>query len=434
MGTRPPHGIGFHPSESLVAIFVPREKCAATLSEITAISRSRSGSLKVSFYLASQHVLIFYLGMPHLSQFPTQKSVAAASGVSRAAVGAILSGGEAAARYSPATRERVEAVAQRMHYRPHRGAQAMRKQRSNLIAIVHFGAGIEAAHKSNLALSRELNAAGFDCLAVDMNWHGGSVDRILEELIQARIEGVLISHIQDVFSDEHIHILRQAGIPLVSINGERRENVSLICDNALKAFGEMTSHLLALGHRRILQLLPAFDLTSGSRSYRERKEGFASAFATSGRWFEVADGDFSMDLFTGGGVQGITVNQNPRGYELLERPVYHFCKSLGASGFWPDAIVCSNDSYGVEAIMAAFEAGLNVPGDFAVTGYDNDRIGEFPILGLTTAEQDLENICTTAVRTLVERLRDPNLPAVTKKFDSKLILRSSCGTMASANL
>jgi len=386
------------------------------------------------FSLAFQHVLANGENVLNKIGVPTQKSVAEASGVSRATVGAILAGGATASRYSEETRNRVKAAAKQLHYRPHRAAQVMRRQRSNLIAIVHFGAGIEAAHKSNLALSRELNAAGFDHLAVDMNWHGGSVERTLEEFIQARVEGVLISHIQEVFGDEHVEVLRQAGIPVVSINGERRENVSLICDNVAKAFSQLTAHLLAQGHRRVIQLLPKVNAqpgNPGSRAHGDRKKGFASSFVGCGRWIEVAEEEFSMDLFDCADAQGITVNQDPRQYELLERPVYHFCKRLCASGPLPDALVCSNDMYAVEAIMALREAGLNVPGDLAVTGYDNDRIGEFPALGLTTAEQDLENICTTGVRALVERRNNPGLPAVTQSFDSKLILRSSCGKRAS---
>jgi LacI family transcriptional regulator len=305
----------------------------------------------------------------------------------------------------------------------------MRKQRSNLIAIVHFGAGIEAAHKANLNLAREVNAAGYDYLALDMNWHGGSVDRTLEELIQARVEGVLISHIQEVFGEEHVRALQQAGIPVVSINGARREGVPLICDNAAKAFAQLTSHLLGMGHRRIIQLLPTVDLStanSGSRGHRARQKGFRSAFTDSGRWMQISEEDFSMEFLTRGEVVGITVDQNTRHYEHLEHPVYHFCQRLFATGSWPDAIVCPNDQYAVEAIMAAQEVGLSVPGDLAVTGYDNDSLGAFPAMGLTTAEQDLENICVTGVRTLIAMRDNPGLPAVTQSFDSQLILRSSC--------
>ena len=67
-----------------------------------------------------------------------------------------------------------------------------------MIGIVHFGAGIEAALKVNLTLAADVCARGYDYLAVDMNWHGGSVERVIDELIQSRVEGVIISHIQEM--------------------------------------------------------------------------------------------------------------------------------------------------------------------------------------------------------------------------------------------
>lgn len=341
-----------------------------------------------------------------------------------------MSEGMAATRFSEETRKRVLATAKMLRYRPNRAAQMMRRRRSNLLGIVHFGAGIEAAHKVNQQLAQEAHTVGFDYLSLDMNWYGGSVERTLGELIQARVEGVLISHIQEHFEEKHVAELQHRDIPVVFVNGERRKNVSLICDNIPGAFSQLTAHLLALGHRRILQILPAVGpgVNSGSlRTFGDRKRGFAAGISAVGQWREISEDGFSMDVFESGEVVGITVSQNPRSYERMEWPVYHFLKRLCASGSLPDAVVCSNDAHAVQAIMAAQELGLSVPQDFAVTGYDNDQMGAFPALGITTAEQDTKNICATAVRSLLERRNDPHLPAVIQTFDSELILRTSCG-------
>src|SRR5690606_33902537 len=120
---------------------------------------------------------------------------------------------------------RVLEAAEKLGYRPHRPAQVMRRQRSNLVAIVHFGGGIEAARKTNLVLARVANEMGYDYLSLDMNWYGGSVDRAVEEIVRVRAEGVLISHTHDVFHDEHVAKLNQAGIPVVAVNGGRRRNL-----------------------------------------------------------------------------------------------------------------------------------------------------------------------------------------------------------------
>ncbi len=249
------------------------------------------------------------------------------------------------------------------------------------------------------------------------------------------MEGVLISHIQDVFEEEHIEALRRAGIPVVSINGERRTHVPLICDNLSKAFELLTRHLLDVGHRRILNLASSDRhlRKSRTRTLSQRVQGFRQAIEERGSWEVCTEREFfehwPRETKGDGGISGLTVKQNPGMYSRLEQPVYKFCKRLFATGKLPDAIVCSNDTYATEAIVAALECGVRIPGDMAVTGYDNDRLGAFPIFGITTAEQDIESICRKAVETLIQRMADPNQEVKHQVFDSKIILRTSCGRM-----
>ena len=366
---------------------------------------------------------------------PTLRIIAEKAGVSRETVSHIL-GGKLAENYKLATRTRVLEIARELNYRPHRGAQAMKAGRSNLIAIVHFGAGIEAAHKTNLVLSRLVHERGYDYLAMDMNWYGGSVERTLEEIIRARVEGVLISHIQEVFEDEHIEELLRAGIPIVSVNGSRRPKVPLNCNNAGKAFEALTRHLLQVGHRRIIQLISSFAhiLEGREPSSTERTDGFRKAIEGSGEWMVMGEEEFFASWpqisrrIPRDRVLGVTVEQDARLYERVDKPVYRFCDRLFPDGNLPDAMVCMNDLYAMEVIAAALEHGVKVPGDVAVTGYDNDRIGEFPAFGLTTAEQDLEGICSAAIETLMKRIAGQVEPVEDRFFDSRIIIRSSCGS------
>ncbi|CAN5391724.1 LacI family DNA-binding transcriptional regulator [soil metagenome] len=353
--------------------------------------------------------------------------------VSRETVSHIL-GGKLAERYKMSTRTKVLEIAEQLNYRPHRGAQAMKSGRSNLIAIVHFGAGIEAAHKTNLALSRMVNEKGYDYLAMDMNWYGGSVERTLAELIRARVEGVLVSHIQEVFQEEHVAELRAAGIPVVSVNGGYRSSIPLICDNVDKAFQDLTRHLLNLGHRRILQLVASFSHLSLelARTNNHRLTGFRTAIEKRGRWLSFTEDEFfgnwsKLYAESSQEILGITVQQEARLYERVDKPVYRFCSHLFPQGALPDAIVCTNDMYAMEVIAAGLEHSVRVPENIAVVGYDNDRIGEFPAFGITTAEQDIEGICAAAVDVLMGHIKQPSEDTSTSMFDSRIIIRSSCG-------
>jgi len=364
----------------------------------------------------------------------TQRQIAEALGVSCATVANILSQ-KKGLRYSSQTRERVLQKAQELGYQPNRASQSIRRQRSNLIAIVHFGAGIEAAHKANTALSLKVHEAGFDYLSVDMDWHGGSVDRTLADLIENRVEGVLISHIQEILSDEHIGILHRAGIPLVSINGDLREGVTMVGHDARGPFQRMTNHLLDVGHRQLLCLTHTGIGADGGehREDTHRKRGFRQAIEARGAFQIIPEKDFFARSSNGNaleqGISGIAVQQDFLQYQRLEQPVYRFCKRLFASGNLPDAIVCMSDKYALEAIMAAQEVGVRIPDDLAVTGYDNDLIGSFPAIGLTTAEQDIENICKAGVEELVKLVQDPSRGISRQTFGSRLVLRTSCGRM-----
>lgn len=365
---------------------------------------------------------------------PTLQMIAERAGVSRETVSHIL-GGKLAERYKAATRTKVLEIAEELNYRPHRGAQAMKAGRSNLIAIVHFGAGIEAAHKTNLALSRLVNEKGYDYLAMDMNWYGGSVERTLAEIIRARVEGVLISHIQEVFEDEHIEGLLGAGIPVVSVNGSCRPNVPLVCNDAGKAFQDLTRHLLNSGHRKILQLISSSSHLPPQRapSLTQRASGFRAAVEARGEWMSLSEDEFftrwpGIAANAGKRAIGITIHQEARLYERVDKPVYKFCNRLFPHHPLPDAIVCMNDFYAMEVIAAGLEHGVMVPEDLALTGYDNDRIGEFPAFGITTAEQDIEGICSAAVEILMKQIADPSLKAKDRLFDSRIIIRSSSGS------
>ncbi len=362
----------------------------------------------------------------------TQRQIAERLKLSCSTVANIL-GKRAGMRYGKATRERVLKAAAELGYQRNRAAQAIRRQRSNLIGIVHFGAGIEAAHKANLALSAEVHARGYDYLAVDMNWHGGSVERVVNELIQARVEGVLISHIQEVFQQEHVDSLVHVGIPVVAINGEPRSRASLLCDDVFSAFQGLARHLVEMGHRRILHLWPTVEPLDQNRAIGNRLKGFRSAFEGRGTWMALTEDEFLdawPDQLPGAGdLVGVTVKQPMERYSVLDRPVYRFCERLFAAGALPDAIVCTNDVAAIELIAAGLEHGVRVPEDVAITGYDNDRIGEYPAFGLTTAEQDFARMSSAAVAEIFQRISHPGGDPKHEAFSSKLVLRASCGRM-----
>jgi LacI family transcriptional regulator len=93
----------------------------------------------------------------------------------------------------------------------------------------------------------------------------------------------------------------------------------------------------------------------------------------------------------------------------------------------PRALVCANDQTAIGAMAALQHAGLSVPGDVAVTGFDGIQLGRHLHPGLTTVVQPMAALGDTAVMMLKDRIGGSSLPQRTVELPVRLELRSSCG-------
>src|SRR5690348_16512130 len=122
---------------------------------------------------------------------------------------------------------------------------------------------------------------------------------------------------------------------------------------------------------------------------------------------------------------------------LPEAPVYHgdfttaggrrVAERIIAAGRVPRALVCANDQTAIGAMAALEQAGLSVPGDVAVTGFDGIQLGQHLRPGLTTVVQPMAALGDTAVAMLSDRIGGAELPPRTVELPVRLELRGSCG-------
>ncbi len=343
--------------------------------------------------------------------FVTQQSIADAVGVSRETVAQIL-GGKEGHRYSEETQQRVRKTAEALGYRPSRAAQIMRKRRSNLIGVLHFGSGHYLAHQSTQLLPQCLHARGFDPLVMDLSWLGGCYRRAVEQLIEARAEGVIIAYAGESFHREEVEMLRNAGIPLVALAGNQWKEVPVVLGDSTDAFRKIVGHLAGLGHERLLYL--GKDIQNAAP--RNRLLGFKYGLED----FPHLEGRIGL---------------LPNDTDILdsERTPYEFALELFAKGEIPDAIVCSNDQFARGVISAASEVGLRAPQDFAITGFDNEPFSARSPYFLTTASVDIAAQCRLAVKLLLDLISGKELRQCEHVFPSELIIRRSCGSMAKAS-
>jgi LacI family transcriptional regulator len=97
----------------------------------------------------------------------------------------------------------------------------------------------------------------------------------------------------------------------------------------------------------------------------------------------------------------------------------------------PDAIICGNDQMAIGAMRELHRAGLRVPADIAVAGFDDMHLGALLSPPLTTVRQPMRLLGERACSMLLERIADPTRPRRAERLATRLIVRESCGCAGS---
>ncbi len=324
----------------------------------------------------------------------------------------------------------VQEEAARMNYRPHRYAQIMRAGKSGMIGIFHFGGLSQVAAERTWHASRAVRDAGYNILACDVSWTPGGTRAGCEAMLDARVEGVIVAGLNDPASAEELKPLRVAKIPIVTLSGNELPGVPHIRGDAERAILEMTRHLMKLGRRRLLLMIP---MTEGSKkgTYAwwgtERLKGFQKAFRLRSTTMVP---QFSMR--PGGAIEGrVATNHFPldrfnpflQGQQTLSR--------ILTTSPHPDAVICSNDEWAIGAMAACREKGLRVPQDIAITGFDNNSMGNFLNVPLTTIDQPSKAMAERAVELLLATMHGEKVSRTPRvvRFPCTLVIRSSCGVL-----
>jgi len=355
----------------------------------------------------------------------TQAQIAKNLGISRATVAAALNP-HSSVRLRSETRALVQKEVTRLKYRPHRYAQIMRAGKSGLIGVFHFGGLAQVAAERTWHASRAIKAAGYDVLANDASWNTGGVKAGCEAMLDAQVEGVIVAGLNNSLSTDELQSLRAARIPMVTLSGNELRGTPQVRGDARDAFERLTQHLISLGRRRLLLLLPLTQSMQQQGGYiwagLERLQGFKAAMALAG--------GREISRFSRGrrGIEGRIVE-----VELDAAPFDPFAKAcetmqlMLTQSLPPDAVLCSNDDWAVGTLSSLRESGLCVPHDVAITGYDNTAVGAYLDVPLTSVAQPNQAMAERAVDLLLKKIQGKRVPLAPIKFPCELIIRSSCG-------
>lgn len=329
----------------------------------------------------------------------TLNDVAREAGVSLITASRALRG---VGRVAEETRQRVLKVAARLAYTPDILAQRMRGSSSNIIGVIINGFGSAFIQEVLTLINIEADRAGYDLIIFNSGRFDDPRRTSTTEMLRKLCAGllVLLPNVEDQLLDK----LERAQAPCVLINFDARQiDLPVIGGSNRVPVRQAVEHLLALGHTRIAFIRGA----AHSGQSEERRKGYQEAMAQAGielhpDW--IRQGDFTE-------VGGFTQTQ-----ALLALPQP------------PTAIVAANDAMAFGAYDAIAAAGLKIPEDISIIGFDDVARSSYMHPRLTTVRQPLEDIAVRAVEELIKAIRlGRSAGGFRLELPARLILRGSTG-------
>jgi DNA-binding LacI/PurR family transcriptional regulator len=293
----------------------------------------------------------------------TLSDVAARAGVSKATASRVLNGNSAV---DPRTRDRVLAAIAELDYTPSPLARRLSFGRTLTISVVTTFLTRPQAAERLRGIDAVLSDSEFDLVIYNVE----SIDKrdqYVRGLTSAkRTDGLLVISLP--LREEDVQRLSSAAIPVVVVDAHAPavEGLPHVVGDDIGGGEIATRHLLELGHRRIAFLGDQFDNPFGFTSSRHRYIGYEQALGG-------ASVSVRPDL--------VALGAHSR-YEARE-----LAARILTRDDRPSAIFAASDTQALGVISAAHEAGLRVPDDLSVIGYDDTEMADY--LGLTTVRQQL---------------------------------------------
>ncbi|WP_063048524.1 LacI family DNA-binding transcriptional regulator [Nocardia arthritidis] len=325
---------------------------------------------------------------------PTMEDVAARAGVSRALVSLVMRNSP---KVSEHRRRAVLDAAKDLGYQPHFMARSLASRTSNIVGVM-----VSDLRNAFFAdVIEGMDAAAQECgLELILNTGRRSAARertALESLLSFRPGGVIL--LSPILPAAAIReAAHQASLVLVSRTSTFAA-VDTVNDDGEAGAALAVDHLVRLGHRRIVHLDGG-----GAFTAAPRRKGYRAAMQRHGLEPMVVPSEHT----------------DSAGMAAVRKLLNLFSRDN-----FPTALVCGNDFNAVGALSALEEAGLRVPEDVSVVGYDNTSLAALRHVALTTIDQPRVQMGRLAIEALTERLRDGRTTPVRRRVEPSLIVRST---------
>lgn len=328
---------------------------------------------------------------------PTIHDVASRAGVSKSLVSLALRGSE---RVAPESRDAILAAAAELGYRANAAARSLAAQQSSTIGVLildlHNPVFIEILDGVRAVVQEH---------SYNMMLVSGNADPALEiaeltKLLEFQVEGlILIAHRLD---EATVHRLaRECPTVVVTRRDFTGPDLNTVSGNDVLGGRMATEHLIALGHTRIAHI------TGGqARIAQDRTAGYREAMTAAGLEPLLIEGDFT------------------------ERGGQRAAEALLAMEERPTAVFVANDVSAIGALGAFATAGLRVPEDISIVGYDGLGLTSLPLVDLTTVTQPLIEMGRIAAEQVFAQIADSSASGSDHDATLALAVRGSTSRLS----
>ena len=321
------------------------------------------------------------------------------AGVSIATVSRVLNGNP---NVSEKTREKVLKVMDELGYTPNVFARGLGLNTMQTIGIMCSDSSDPYLAGAIYYLERGLRSHGYDAILCCTGYDLDAKQKYFDLLRSKRVDAIILagSKFVEMRAKDNAYIIEAASdLPIMLVNGflEGENIYSTVCDDHAAVYGA-ASQLLSYGRRRILYVY-----TSYSYSGVNKLEGYKDALKEKG----IAP---CSEL----------IRQCPKDIEAAR----DLLLSLRNEGLEFDAVVTSDDSLAVGAVKYAHTAGISIPDELSIIGYNNSLLARCTDPEITSIDSKVEALCTTTINTLMGVFSGVNVPSRTT-IASDLIKRKT---------
>jgi len=317
--------------------------------------------------------------------------------LSQTTVSLVLNNSPSARSIPQETRDRVTEAAERLNYRPNYFARSLRQSKSMSVGVLAPDLSEGYFTRVMNGVVQELTAAHYFYFTACHDWKRELIEKYPRMLVERAVDGFLLLNTPA----DHIDV----PVPVVAISAHSAaENVTNIVLDHHLAVEMALHHLYELGHRRIAFM-------RGPKAIPDSEYRWESIQQVAREVGLKIDTGLVIRIDTAG--WSMKDGYHPMAPEIGFKPMQELLKKTRDF----TAIFCFNDIAAIGAIRALKDAGLTVPGDVSVVGFDDIQSAAYSTPSLTTVRQPLTEMGKRGAEILLDRIANRE-----KAFPSEIVM------------